>query len=501
MTVTCAISGTVPQEAVVATPCGFVFEKKLILKHLEDSEECPVSGTKLTAADLVDLKQNKAVPPRPASASSVPGLLHLFQEEWDATMNETFQLKMQLETVRQQLAHSLYQHDAACRVIARLIRERDGLRAQIAPMQHQLAQARAGQAAGGAAQDMDVEEGITQDMVNRMTSHSQTLCGDRKGLVKRLAAEVTPVDTVQQYKEVQSQPIHQSTAPGILCVDVHAEDDSRICTGGVDQHVNIFDKSAKKLVASLNGHQKKVSSVQMHPKKNVVVSTSYDGTARIWSCKDDDWKGKWSSAGVIRCHTDTVTSATIHPLGDFFVASSLDKTWSFNDLHSGRSIQKVEGGVGYNGMYFHPDGLILAGCGTDSIVTIWDIKGQTKAAELSGHTGEVTSLSFSQNGYYLASGGKDGVVKLWDLRKPINFTTIQPEDNAPISCVRFDKSGQYIAFTNSAVNVYNFKGRTNVEETTTFSNHSGPVTGCAWGDKAGYLATTSMDRTLKIFGN
>ena len=61
MTVVCAISGQVPQEAVVATPCGFVFEKKLILKHLEDSDECPVSGTKLAASDLVDLKQNKAV--------------------------------------------------------------------------------------------------------------------------------------------------------------------------------------------------------------------------------------------------------------------------------------------------------------------------------------------------------------------------------------------------------------------------------------------------------
>jgi hypothetical protein len=46
-------------------------------------------------------------------------------------MSEVFTLRQHLDSTRQELAQALYQHDAACRVIARLMVERDEARAML----------------------------------------------------------------------------------------------------------------------------------------------------------------------------------------------------------------------------------------------------------------------------------------------------------------------------------------------------------------------------------
>ena len=86
----------------------------------------PVLDPLLECTDII--LDPKAAPPRPPTATSIPALLHTLQNEWDALVLETFALKQQYNNTRQELSYALYAQDAASRVVARLIRERDAAR-------------------------------------------------------------------------------------------------------------------------------------------------------------------------------------------------------------------------------------------------------------------------------------------------------------------------------------------------------------------------------------
>lgn len=52
----CAISGEPPQEPVVSQKSGKVYEKRLIVKYINDNGTDPTTGDKLEESDLIDIK-------------------------------------------------------------------------------------------------------------------------------------------------------------------------------------------------------------------------------------------------------------------------------------------------------------------------------------------------------------------------------------------------------------------------------------------------------------
>lgn len=132
MSTLCAISGEAPKEPVASSKSGYVFEKRLILAHIAEHHTDPVSGEELSENDLIELKAQPIVHPRPPKLTSIPALLSAFQTEWDALVLESFTLKQQLAQTRQELSTALYQNDAATRVIARITKERDEARDALA---------------------------------------------------------------------------------------------------------------------------------------------------------------------------------------------------------------------------------------------------------------------------------------------------------------------------------------------------------------------------------
>lgn len=57
------------------------------------------------------------------------------------------------------------------------------------------------------------------------------------------------------------QGLHSASVPGILALDIHGADTSKILTGGADKNATVFNKDTEQVVAILKGHTKKVRSI------------------------------------------------------------------------------------------------------------------------------------------------------------------------------------------------------------------------------------------------
>lgn len=396
--------------------------------------------------------------PKPPSATSIPAILKLMQDEWDALMLHSFTQKQQLQTARQELSHALYQHDAACRVIARLNKEVTAAREALATLKPQagismpssgIAQPTIATDAPGIASQPVEQAGMSVEVIQKLQDKATILTQERKKKGKTVPAELISADKLQSFLTVASHPgLHSASVPGILALDINPSDNSKILTGGADKNATIFNKETEQVVTILKGHQKKLTKVIYHPDESTVVTASADTTIRVWNVPTSQ------TTLLLRCHDGPVTGLSLHPTGDYILSTSEDKCWAFSDIRTGRLLTK---NLDINersltAAQFHPDGLIF-GTGTeDAQVLIWDLKEQSNVANFPGHVGSISAISFSENGYYLATAASsDSCVKLWDLRKLKNFKTIQLEDGYEVKDLCFDQSGTYLAVAGSDI--------------------------------------------------
>lgn len=216
-----AVTNEVPEIPVVSPSSGAVFERRIVEKYILENGCDPITGKDLKVEDLIELKVPQIVKPKPPSATSIPAALKTMQDEWDALMLHSYSQRQQLQTARQELSHALYQHDAACRVIARLNKEVAAAREALATLKPQagiLASAGAGQ------QAMDVDQttyttqpveqtGMTPEIIEKLQEKATVLTDERRNRGRTLPKDLIVPDQIRNFKILASHPVSLDFQP------------------------------------------------------------------------------------------------------------------------------------------------------------------------------------------------------------------------------------------------------------------------------------------------
>jgi len=320
----------------------------------------------------------------------------MFQNEWDALMLETFTLKKHLDTTRQQLSQALYQHDAACRVIARLQRERDQARAAVQSARESEAHA---------SKSSDVITGRETHpfpplFLSALESQSVQLSAARKNRKKLRPKTLAKKDDIAAFKETSSHSIHKTSRPGITCLALHSTKETLVLTGGADHDGKLFDTEKGKVVATLSGHKKKINAVAFAG--DLLATASVDKTAAFWAPKS---RGSgYTRTYVVTEHSASVVGVAVHPVSHFAVTVASDGSLCYHDIAAKTCLASASEatGTGFACAKIHPDGLLF-GVGTvTGQFQMWDTRVPSKAAVvLDAHTGSTLSIAFSENGSVL----------------------------------------------------------------------------------------------------
>jgi hypothetical protein len=194
-----------------------------------------------------------------------------------------------------------------------------------------------------------------------------------------------------------------------------------------NQAIAVWDSQSGQRVATLAGHEHRVTQLLFLTESNRLLSADRNGRIRLWSIEARRTLLEYER------HIGDVEGLALLPGGEKFVSAGFyDGLWV-------RHVAKAEsqGRIGEVGSppaktlrkeWLHslavsPDGKLLATAGEDHAIRLIDLASGKQTGVLTGHSNSINALAVSPDGKLLASGGEDWSARIWNVETHGNSCT------------------------------------------------------------------------------
>jgi len=159
-----------------------------------------------------------------------------------------------------------------------------------------------------------------------------------------------------------------------------------------DRSIVVWDVEKGAIAGMLAGHKGFVFCLAVHPRNNLLLSGSYDGTARLWDMRQA------RSCAVFDAHSEPVTSLGFRPTTAASSSASSSRSAVFGPADTSCGDEFVTGG-------------------SDGIVRTWDMHSQQCLRSHMLNCSPLVPMSrvlWTPNGAHLMVSTLDNQVRLWD---------------------------------------------------------------------------------------
>lgn len=221
-----------------------------------------------------------------------------------------------------------------------------------------------------------------------------------------------------------------------------SSDDRYVIAATHGHEILIWDSQTGTLVRRIPAHEDHIRDVAIVSDAGLIASASHDGTCRLWNCGTGDLEFEMRGSDI-----ELFTSVDLSHDGALLVAGSVASTVSVWNTVNGKRVHRLVGHTGLvSSVSFSPDSKCVLSASSDGSVRLFSV-GSGREVQKWTVGAWVARAVLKPDCARILTAAYDGTARVWDVRTGIELFRIESDPYPGSSSARpeGESSGRVVA--------------------------------------------------------
>ncbi len=307
--------------------------------------------------------------------------------------------------------------------------------------------------------------------------------------------------SVAQMLSLNANLLHGGHWDTVTTLDL-SPNDQLLVSGSKDMTVKVWSFPAGNIMGTVLDHYEPIISANFSQNGKTLLTTSLSGKVLVWNVNGSTlthalpFESSLSTEGTIR-------SAAVGPLNNLVASSGWGGSIVLQNLTTGKTTKILSNSMASEqSLAILPDGKSLITSSNDGRFQVWSTDGVLlrtfPGTTAQGSYEPVNAMALSQDGKYLVSGGWYGSISLWDVAKGILVKRF-PKQAQPVTVLAINDHKDQIATVSTSATIRLWDVKTGQPMRVLTDSKADAVTSLKFSHQGDDLISGSDQPAIKIW--